>query len=221
MSSWAVVPDESLGEEIASSVIHGVGVVLAITGLAVLTALAALRGDAWHVVGCAVFGTTLVLLYTASTLYHSIPLPRAKQVLRVLDHSAIYLLIAGTYTPFCLVTLRGPWGFSLLAVVWSLALFGVSSRAALSKRFPVGSVLVYVLLGWAVVVALNPLVRRLAGGGVALLAAGGVLYTAGIAFYGWRRLPYHHAVWHAFVLAGSVMHFFAVLLYVIPQAPAQ
>lgn len=216
MTSWAVVPRETLGEEIASSVVHGIGVVLAIAGLAVLSVSAATKGSAWHVVGCAIFGTTLVLLYLASTLYHSIPLPRVKELLRMLDHAAIYLLIAGTYTPFCLVSLRGPWGWSLLGVVWGLALVGVASRAALSKRLPAVSVAVYVLMGWAVLVAAGPLRRQLPAGGLTLLFAGGVLYTAGLAFYGWRRLPYHHAVWHAFVLAGSVLHFFAVLLYVVP-----
>jgi len=216
VTSWAVVPRETLGEEIASSVVHGIGVVLAIAGLAVLSVSAATKGSAWHVVGCAIFGTTLVLLYLASTLYHSIPLPRVKELLRMLDHAAIYLLIAGTYTPFCLVSLRGPWGWSLLGVVWGLALVGVASRAALSKRLPAVSVAVYVLMGWAVLVAAGPLRRQLPAGGLTLLFAGGVLYTAGLAFYGWRRLPYHHAVWHAFVLAGSVLHFFAVLLYVVP-----
>jgi hemolysin III len=216
VTSWAVVPRETLAEEIASSVIHGIGVVLAIAGLAVLSAAAATHGSAWHVVSCAIFGTTLVLLYLASTLYHSIPVPRVKELLRMFDHAAIYLLIAGTYTPFCLVSLRGPWGWSLLGVVWGLALAGVASRAALSKRLPAVSVAVYVLMGWAVLVAAGPLRRQLPGGGLTLLFAGGVLYTAGLAFYGWRRLPYHHAVWHAFVLAGSVLHFFAVLLYVVP-----
>lgn len=216
MRTWAVVPRYSVREEIAASVVHGVGIVLAIPGLAVLSAQAARRGDAWHVVGCAIFGTTLVLLYTASTLYHSIPLPRVKQVLRVLDHSAIYLLIAGTYTPFCLVSLRGPWGWSLLGVIWGLAVAGVSSRAVLSRRLPVLSVIVYVLMGWAVVVATKPLLTQVPLRGVVLLLAGGVAYTAGLAFYGWRKLPYHHAVWHLFVLAGSVLHFFAVLFYVIP-----
>jgi hemolysin III len=219
MSSWAVVPRDTLREEIASSVIHGVGVVLAIAGLAILSVVSSLRGDAWHVVGCAVFGTTLVLLYTASTLYHGISRPRAKQVLRVLDHSAIYLLIAGTYTPFCLVSLRGPWGWSLLGVVWGLAAAGIGTRAALAKRLPVMSVVVYVLMGWAVIVATRPLLQSLPGEGFALLLAGGVFYTGGIVFYGWRAMPYHHAVWHAFVLLGSVLHFLAVLLYVIPSAP--
>jgi hemolysin III len=220
MDSWAVDPRPSLGEEIASSVIHGVGVVLAVAGLAVLSASAAMHGGARHVVGSAIFGTTLVLLYTASTLYHGIPLPRAKQVLRVLDHSAIYLLIAGTYTPFCLVTLPGPWGWSLLGVVWGLAALGVGTRALLAKRWPALSVAVYLLMGWAIVVALRPLRLHLEAGGLALLVAGGLAYTAGIAFYAWRRLPYHHAVWHGFVLAGSVLHFLAVLMYVIPGPAA-
>ena len=220
MDSWAVDPRPSLGEEIACSVIHGVGVVLAIAGLAILSASAAMHGSTRHVVGSAIFGTTLVLLYTASTLYHSIPLPRAKEVLRVLDHSAIYLLIAGTYTPFCLVSLPRPWGGSLLAVVWGLAGIGVATRGLLSKRWPALSVALYLLMGWVIVVALRPLRLHLEPGGLALLFAGGLCYTAGVAFYAWRRLPYHHAVWHGFVLAGSVLHFLAVLLYVIPGPAA-
>lgn len=208
----------TLGEEIANSISHGAGAALAVAGLVVLTVLAALRGSAWHVVGCTIFGATLVLLYTASTLYHAIPHPRAKAVLRVLDHSAIFLLIAGTYTPFTLVTLRGPWGWALFGVVWGLAVLGIVLQAGLLRVHAAVSVLLYVGMGWAVVVAIKPLIAALAPGGLALLVIGGVAYTAGITFYGWRRLPYHHAAWHGFVLAGSVLHYFAVLFYVIPAA---
>jgi hemolysin III len=210
----------SLGEEVAHSVTHGVGIVLAIAGLTVLVAFAALRGTVWHVVGCSIFGATLVLAYAASTAYHAIPpsLPRAKHVLRVLDHSAIFLLIAGTYTPFTLVNLRGPWGWTLLAVVWTLAVAGIVFKAVLIGRLRVLSVAFYVAMGWLVVVAAKPLAHSVSFGGLALLAAGGVAYTAGVAFYAWGRLPYHHAIWHGFVLAGSILHFLAVLLYVIPLA---
>ncbi len=207
----------TLGEEIANSITHGVGGLLAIGGLAVLTTFAALRGSAWHVVACSIFGATMVLLYTVSTLYHGIQHPRAKAVLRVLDHSAIFLLIAGTYTPFTLVNLRGPWGWSLFGVIWGLALLGIVFQIGLLRR-PVASVMLYIAMGWTVLVAMKPLVGAVAPGGLVLLVSGGLAYTVGIVFYAWRRLPYGHAVWHLFVLAGSVLHFFAILFYVIPLA---
>jgi hemolysin III len=210
-------PAWSRGEEIAHSVSHGVGIVLAIAGLTTLVALAAVHGDAWHVATSAVFGTTLVLLYTASTLYHALPPSRAKRVLRALDHSAIYLLIAGTYTPVALGPLRGPWGWTLFAVVWTAAAAGIVQKSVAVGRAPVASVVLYVAMGWCVVIAFEPLVEAIEPGGVALLLAGGVTYTLGIVFYAWKRLRFHHFVWHLFVLAGSVLHYFAVLLYVIPR----
>jgi hemolysin III len=212
------VPRYSVGEEIANSLIHGLGAVLAIGGLAVLTTFASLRGDAWHVVGCSVFGATLVLLYTASTLYHSIQVPRVKAVLRRLDHSAIYLLIAGTYTPFVLVNLRGAWGWSLFGVIWALAVAGIVLRTTPLSRLPAVAVVLYVAMGWAVVVAAKPLIRAVAPGGLLLLLLGGLAYTGGLVFYAWRGLPYSHALWHGFVLVGSILHFFAVLFYVVPLA---
>ncbi len=208
----------TLGEEIANSVIHGVGIVLGIAGLGVLTAFASLYGDAWHIVGCSVFGAALILLYTASTLYHSIPLPRVKAVLRTLDHSAIFVLIAGTYTPFLLVNLRGPWGWSLFGVIWGLALVGIVLRIVRGRRSTLLSVGLYVGMGWAVVAAIEPMLNSVAPGGLLLLLLGGLAYTLGIVFYAWKRLPYHHAIWHVFVLAGSISHFFAILFYVIPLA---
>ena len=220
MATVEAAPSYSLGEEIAHSVTHGVGIVLSIAGLAILVAFAALRGDAWHIVSCSIFGTTLVLNYTASTVYHAIPgtFARAKRVLRVIDHSAIYLLIAGTYTPFCLVNLRGPWGWTLLGVVWGLAVLGIVFKATLLGRLRVLSVVFYVALGWLVLIAARPLGRTVALGGLVLLAAGGVAYTAGVAFYAAGRMRYHHAVWHLFVLTGSTLHFFSVLFYVVPLA---
>ncbi len=215
------IPIYTLGEEIAHSVTHGIGILLSIAGLAVLVAFAALRGDAWHIVGCSIFGATLVLAYTASTVYHAIPgtFQRAKKVLRVLDHAAIYLLIAGTYTPFTLVNLRGPWGWTLFGVVWGMAVAGIVFKATLIGRLRVLSVAFYVVMGWLVLIAARPLGRAVGLGGLVLLIAGGVVYTLGVAFYAWKRLPYHHAIWHGFVLAGSTLHFFAVLFYVVPQAP--
>ena len=207
----------SSSEEIASSVIHGLGIVLSIAGLAVLVAFAALYGDAWDIASAAVYGTTLILLYTASTLYHSIPNAGAKRVLRLLDHSAIFLLIAGTYTPFALISLRGPWGYSLFSLVWALALTGIALEALRIKRHGI-IVALYLGMGWIGVIAIKPMLANVAAGGMWLLLAGGICYTLGVPFYLWRRLPYNHALWHLFVLAGSVLHFFAVLLYVLPDA---
>lgn len=194
---------------------------LAIAGLTVLVSRATLYGDAWHIVGAAIFGTTLVLMYAASTLYHSIPgaqLPRTKRILRIVDHSSIYLLIAGSYTPFTLVTLSGPWGWSLFTIVWSLALVGVVFKVFATGRFERLSLAIYLGMGWCVIVAVKPLLRSLETGGLILMLLGGLAYTGGVAFYLWERLRYHHAIWHAFVLAGSVLQYFAVLFYVIPGA---
>jgi hemolysin III len=206
----------TLGEEIANSVIHGVGVVLAIAGLIVLTSYASLFGDVWHVVSCSIFGATLVLLYTASTLYHGIQSPIAKRVLRLVDHSAIFLLIAGTYTPFTLVNLRGPWGWSLFGVVWGIAVLGIIFEVIFIDRWKILPVVIYVAMGWLIVAAIRPLLSALALGGLVLLAGGGLCYTLGVIFYVSKKMPYHHAIWHLFVLAGSTLHFFAVLFYVIP-----
>ena len=206
----------TLGEEIANSVTHGVGIILAIAGLAVLVAFATLHGDAWHVVSCSIFGATLILLYTTSTIYHSLRAEGAKQLLRVLDHAAIFLLIAGTYTPFMLVNLRGPWGWSLLAVIWGLAVAGIVLRLFLRGRLHGVVVAIYVAMGWAIIVAVQPMLENVALGGLLLLAAGGLAYTGGVLFYRWKSLKYHHAIWHGFVLLGSALHFFSILFYVIP-----
>lgn len=206
----------SLREEIAHSAIHGVGVLLSIAGLVALIVVARRTGDPAHVLACAIYGTTLILLYLASTLYHSIPSPRHKKLLRVLDHSAIYLLIAGTYTPITLISLRGPWGWTLFGLVWGMALLGIILKVAAIGRFRWVSMVLYLGMGWLVLVAMEPLRLAVAHAGVVLLVLGGVSYTVGTVFYGMRRMPYHHAVWHVFVLAGSAFHFFAVFYYVIP-----
>lgn len=206
----------SVREEIAHSAIHGLGIVLSIAGLIALVLTARRTGDTWDLVASAVYGVTLILLYLASTLYHSIPHPPAKRVLRVLDHSAIYLLIAGTYTPFTLVSLRGPWGWTLFGLIWGLAILGITFKVAAMGRFRGLSLTLYIGMGWLVLIALRPLTAALAQGGLILLVLGGIAYTSGVFFYVSRRLPYHHAFWHAFVLAGSVLHFFAILLYVVP-----
>lgn len=203
---------QTMGEEIANSVSHGVGFVLAIAALPILVVNAMPRGAA-AVAGAAVFAATLALLYLASTLYHAITHERAKRVLRVFDHAAIYLLIAGTYTPFTLGVLRGPWGWSLLAVIWTLAVAGITLKSTLGMRWPKLSTAVYLLMGWLVVVAAKPLVSHMSAAGIAWLLAGGLAYTAGVAFYAAPRLRYAHFVWHLAVMAGTACHFVAVLRY--------
>jgi hemolysin III len=204
-------------EEFASSLIHGLGVLLSIAGLAVLVMSAARVGDARHVASVAVYGVSLILLYLASTLYHSVPGERIKPLLRLLDHAAIFLLIAGTYTPFALISLHGPWGWSLFAIVWTLALAGIALELRRVRNRALMAAL-YVGMGWVGLVAIKPLVANLPAAGLWLLFGGGVAYTLGVPFYLWQRLPYNHALWHAFVLLGSVLQFFAVLCYVLPSA---
>ena len=206
------------GEEIAHAVTHGIGVLLSIAGLAVLVAFASLYGDAWHITSSSIYGVTLIFLYTASTLYHGIPQPAAKRVLRRIDHAAIFLLIAGTYTPFTLVNLRGVWGWSLFGLVWGFALLGVVLETVLKRRIKWLSLTLYLGLGWLVVIAIEPLLGAVAAGGLILLLAGGLCYTLGVIFYVWKRLAYHHAVWHLFVMAGSLLHFFSIFFYVLPPA---
>ena len=194
---------------------HLVGAVLALVGAVVLIVLAALQGDPWKIVSVSIYGATLVLLYTFSTLYHSLR-GRAKDVLRELDHHSIYLLIAGTYTPFCMVTLRGPWGWSLFGAVWGLALLGSLQEFWLKDGARIVSVVIYVLMGWAALAALFPLMDALGKDGFAWVAAGGVLYTIGIVFYVLdERMTHAHGIWHLFVLAGSAAHYVAILRYVV------
>ena len=207
----------SLGEEIANSVIHGIGIALSIAALVILVAVAVLSGDPYRLAAAIVYGVSLILEYTASTLYHAFPQPRVKHVFKVLDHCGIYLLIAGTYTPFCLVTLRDDGGWWVFALVWTLALAGIALEAFWTYRPRWLSALVYLGLGWIVVIAIDPLMENLAPQGVWLLVAGGLAYTVGTAFYVLKRIPYMHAVWHVWVLAGSVLHFLAVVLFVMPM----
>jgi hemolysin III len=216
MTEPARPPLYTLREEVAHAITHGLGLAASVTGLAALVTAASLRGDARHVVGAAIFGTTLVLLYTTSTLYHGIRAPRVKRVFQRLDHAAIFLLIAGTYTPFTLVCLRGLWGWSLLAVVWSLAVLGIVLERSVPHRTRRFSPVLHLVMGWMVVIAGEPLVNSLHPEGLSLLLLGGVAYTVGVLFYAWERLPYNHAVWHVFVLVGSACHFSCVLGYVIP-----
>lgn len=202
-------------EEKFNAVTHLVGAVLALAGTVVLIVLAALDGDPWKVVGVSIYGVTLVLLYSFSTLYHSLR-GRAKNILRELDHHSIYLLIAGSYTPFCLVTLRGPWGWSLLSAVWGLAALGSLQELWTKSGARLLSVVIYVVMGWVALVALIPLLQRLGPVGFAWVAVGGLLYTIGIVFYALgTRLTHAHGVWHLFVIAGSATHYVAILHYVV------
>jgi hemolysin III len=209
---------QTLGEEIANSVIHGIGAALGVAALSVLVTFAGLFGDAWRVVSFAVYGASIVVLYTVSTLYHGFTHPRAKRVFNILDHAAIYLLIAGTYTPFTLVTLRGAWGWTLFGVIWGLAVAGIVFETVAFERFKALTVSLYVALGWIVVIAIRPLMQALPAGGLWWLLAGGLCYTGGVAFYVLgKRVRYAHAVWHLFVLGGSLCHFVCVLVYVLPM----
>lgn len=208
-------PRHSL-EEIANAITHGIGLLLSIAGFVVLLVLAALRGTAWHIVACSIYGATLICLYAASTLYHAVISPRVKRALRIFDHSAIYLLISGTYTPFLLVSLRGPWGWSLFGVIWGLALVGVLFKFWFVERFAILSTAVYIAMGWLVVIAAKPVITHLSLTAIIWLLAGGLAYTGGVVFFAAKRIPYSHAIWHLFVLAGSICHYFAVLSTVIP-----
>ena len=205
-------------EELANRLTHGLGAALSVGGLGLLVFHAQRDGDIWQVVSTAIFGTSLVLLYTSSTLYHSFRDERLKVLLRKIDHAAIFLLIAGSYTPFLLVTLRGPWGWSLFGVVWGLAIIGVVLKFWFTGRFRVVSTLIYLGMGWLVMVVFKPLMAALPAGGLKLLMAGGLCYTGGTVFYLWKRLPYQHAIWHLFVLAGSACHSVAVFCYVVSPA---
>ena len=217
MADAKPVHAETPAEEVASSITHAAGGLLAVAALTLMVAVAARGGDARRVVAVGVYGATLVFMYVASTAYHLVRPPRAKRVLRILDHASIYLLIAGTYTPVTLVSLRGGWGWSLFGVVWGLALVGVVLKAFFVDRHEVLSTSLYVAMGWIVLVAAKPLLASLPPAGVAWLLGGGLAYTAGVAFFVWDLLPFNHAIWHLFVVAGSVCHFFCVLLYVLPS----
>ena len=208
----------SSNEEIANSITHGIGAALSIAGLTLLVVLAVIYGDAWRVVSFSVYGSTLVLLYLASTLYHSVQHPKVKPILRIFDHAAIYLLIAGTYTPFTLVSMRGVWGWTIFGIVWALALAGIVFKLFFIGRFENLSTVAYVLMGWVVVIAFKELWVSLPMGGIIWLILGGVTYTLGVVFYAWEKLPYNHAIWHLFVLGGSLCHFFAILFHVLPTA---
>jgi hemolysin III len=214
------LPQYQLSEEIAHSIIHGIGIVLAIAALAVLTSFASMFGTARHIVSCSIYGATLIILYSASTLYHSIQHRTAKKLLRVFDHSAIFLLIAGTYTPFLLVSMQGALGWSFFGIIWGFAALGIAFQLFLLRKYKVLVVLLYIIMGWAIITVIKPLIASIPPIGLTFLIVGGLAYTLGTIFYAWQRIPYNHAIWHGFVLAGSIFHFFSVFYSVIPPAVA-
>ena len=208
----------TIGEEIANSITHGLGAVLSIAGLILLVVSALTYGDGWRIVSVTIYGSSLVLLYVCSTLYHSVQRPKVKRILRLLDHAAIYLLIAGSYTPFALVTVRGPLGWTILGIVWSLAVLGILFKVWFIGRFEVMATIGYILMSWICLVAFKQLLAGLGMGGMIWLIVGGAAYMIGVIFYAWQKLPYNHAIWHLFVLGGSACHFYAVFFYVLPVA---
>jgi len=212
----------TFGEELAHGISHGIGAVLGIVALCVMVVRSTLHGDVREVVASSIFGASLILMYTASTLFHSIPLQRTKHLFRIIDHCLIYVLIAGTYTPFTMITLHGTaYGTALFWFVWGLAAVGILFKVFTTGRFEALSLVVYLLMGWCGVVVARPLIHRLDDGGLWLLLAGGLAYTVGTLFYAWQRMRYHHAIWHGFVLLGSICHFLCVQLYVLPGAPGR
>ncbi|SHF83207.1 hemolysin III [Mariniphaga anaerophila] len=201
----------TLKEEIFNSITHGIGALLSIAGLVILAVFASIKGDAWHVVSFSIFGASMFILYLASTLYHSVTKTNIKNLFARFDHAAIFLLIAGTYTPFVLTTIRGPLGWTLFGIVWSLAIAGIIIRSIYLTRFRKLMMWFYLAMGWMFLTAIVPIVKNLPGISVAFLFIGGGCYSLGVIFYAWRDLKYGHGIWHLFVLAGTISHFFSVL----------
>ena len=205
-------------EEVANTITHGFGLVLSVIGFVVLVVLASLRGGVGLITGCVVYGLSLVILYAASTVYHSVLSPKLKRRLQIVDHCGIYLLIAGSYTPFGLIILKGTLGQNLLIAIWAFALIGILVKLVLRDRFPAISVVSYLVMGWIGVFAIRPLLDAIGMTPIVLVVAGGVAYSMGVIFFGWHRIPHNHAIFHVFILAGSILHYIAVLLYVVPYS---
>ena len=206
----------SKAEELANRLTHGLGALLGLIGAIALVGLASGQGDLYRLVSVCIYGGAMVTFFCLSTAYHSVRKPKVRYVFRILDHVGIYLMIAGSYTPFALVTLRGPWGWWLFGTVWGLATVGAILKIFTTHRLPIVGPLLYIALGWIVVIAFKPLSAALAANGLALLFTGGVAYTVGVLFFLWDRLPFNHAIWHIFVLTGSACHFVAIFYYVTP-----
>jgi hemolysin III len=205
------------GEEIANAITHGIGTLLAIAALVLLIVFAAKYGDAWYVVSYTIYGSTLVLLYLESTLYHSLTNKKAKKVFRIFDHASIYLLIAGTYTPFTLTILRGALGWTIFGIIWGLAVLGIVMKAIWIGKYDKISTLIYIGMGWMIIIAIKRITAVMPTTGIVLLVVGGLLYTGGCFFYSRDSMPFNHAIWHLFVIAGSTCHFFCILLYLLPS----
>ena len=202
----------TMGEDIVNSITHAVGLGLSLAGAAILISLSLLHGDAWFTVSFGIYGSSLIILYMASTLYHAFRDPAIKKVFKIVDHASIYLLIAGSYTPFLLIDLRNVWGWSLLCVIWGLALLGILYKIFFIQRLRKLSVFMYVFMGWLCVIVIREILDSVPATSIILMIIGGVVYTSGVIFYAWRRLPYNHAIWHLFVMGGSICHYFSILL---------
>ena len=210
---------DSVGEEIANALTHGIGALLGVVALTLMVVMSVKYSDTARVISSVIYGSSLILLYLTSTLYHSIQSPRAKKLFQILDHCAIYILIAGTYTPFMLISLKGTWGYSLLITVWVLAIFGIVFKAIFHDRFAKVSLFTYLAMGWLCVLVGGEMITKVPTDGLLFLLAGGLAYTFGTIFFVLERIPFNHAIWHMFVLGGSVCHFFAVYQYVLPVFP--
>ncbi len=212
------ISNQTKPEEIANAITHCIGILLGIAALSILVVFASLKGDPWKIVSFSLYGASLVILYTASTLYHSIKNIRLKQLFQILDHSSIFILIAGTYTPFVLVNMRGPWGWSLFGVIWGLALCGIIIKSAMGPGGDKFSTAVYLAMGWIIVIAFHKMISSIPFMGIVWIFIGGVCYSAGTIFFLLeKRIPYSHPLWHLFVLAGSITHFFGILFHVLPN----
>ena len=211
----SILPKYTKNEEIMNAVTHGIGAGLSIAGLVILVVFASMYGDAWKVVASAIYGASMIVLYTAPTLYHSLSKTKAAAKLNMFDHISIYYLIAGSYTPFMLVNLRGGWGWSIFGVVWACAIAGTVLKIIYGNKLRKVSTFIYLAMGWIIIIAIYPFVKNVETGGIILVVLGGLSYTIGVIFYKWKSLPFNHAIWHLFVLAGTVLQFFAVLFYVV------
>jgi len=209
------ISDQTHGEEIFNSITHGIGIAFSIAALVLMIVFSTIYGTTCHIVSCSIYGFSLFFLYLMSTLYHSFRDIKVKRVFRILDHVAIYLLIAGSYTPYMLISLKGTWGWTIFSIVWALAIIGIASKPFLVGKYEVLSTIMYVLMGWVAMVAFVPLINSLSWSGFAWLLGGGLAYTLGSVFFLWDRLPFNHGIWHLFVLAGSVLHFLGIMFYVV------
>lgn len=218
MTSNTLQTGYSKSEELANTITHAIATALSITGLVFMVIFSVKYGDTYHIVSSAIYGASLILLYTSSTLYHLIPHIPLKKVFQKLDHAMIYILIAGSYTPYTLVSLRGPWGWSIFGTVWGLALIGLALELFLPRRIRWLSLSLYLSLGWMAVLVAKPLIDNIDTGGLVLLVSGGLFYSFGVIFYVWKSLYFQHAIWHLFVIAGSLCHFFSIFFYVIPPS---